>query len=98
SGGRERDRRSPGARGAATRGLDMRNVVVSVSLPLASSGLGADVPCDEIARPIVIEQPLRLLFTRDVLAPDNTTLTRVLTPRDPGVVPRVLVCWDEGLA
>jgi len=71
---------------------------VSLPLPLGSPASGLDLSYDEIARPVVIEQPLRLLFTRDVLAPENATLTRVLTPRDAGIVPRVLVCWDEGLA
>jgi 3-dehydroquinate synthase len=73
---------------------------VSVSLPLTlgPSPGGLDAASDEISRPVVIEQPLRLLFTRDVLAPGNATLTRVLTPRDAGIVPRVLVCWDQGLA
>lgn len=52
----------------------------------------------EVSLPVVIQQDLRLLFTRDVFAPHNATLTRVLTPRDEGTVPRVLVFWDEGLA
>src|SRR5690606_37903874 len=51
----------------------------------------------EVCLPVVIQQDLRLLFTRDVFAADNPVLTRVLTPRDEGTVPRVLVFWDEGL-
>jgi 3-dehydroquinate synthase len=54
--------------------------------------------CLEVSHPVVIQQDLRLLFTRDVFAPPNPTLTRVLTPRDEGSLPRVLVFWDEGLA
>lgn len=53
---------------------------------------------DELSLPVVIQQDLRLLFTRDVFAPDNAVLTRVLTPRDAGTPPRVLVFWDDGLA
>lgn len=52
----------------------------------------------ELSLPVVIEQPLRLLFTRDVFAPENALLTTVLTTRDTGVTPRVLVFWDDGLA
>lgn len=54
--------------------------------------------CLEVSHPIVIRQDLRLLFTRDVFSPDNPILSRVLTPRDEGTAPRVLVFWDEGLA
>lgn len=61
-------------------------------------GVRAETSHDEIAHPIVIEQDLRLLFTRDVFAPDNPTLTRVLRPRDANLTPRVLAFWDTGLA
>lgn len=53
--------------------------------------------CVEISHPVVIQQQLRLLFTRDVFAPDNPVLARVLAPRVVGTSPRVLVFWDHGL-
>lgn len=54
--------------------------------------------CPELlSRPISIQQELRLLFSRNVFAPASSVLTQVLTPRDEGVVPRVLVFWDGGL-
>lgn len=57
-----------------------------------------DARADHLSLPIAIQQDLRLLFSRKVFATDNAVLTEVLTPRDEGVVPRVLVFWDGGLA
>jgi len=71
---------------------------VSACSTTSPFGPRADASLDEVARPVVIRQDLRLLFTRDVFARDNATLTRVLTPRDAGITPRVLVAWDAGLA
>lgn len=51
----------------------------------------------ELSYPVVIRQDLRLIFARDVFSRDNPVLTRVLTPRDAGTIPRVLVFWDHGL-
>ncbi len=48
--------------------------------------------------PITLQHEHRLIFTRDVFAPDNLTLAEVLTPREPGESVRALVCWDAGLA
>lgn len=45
-----------------------------------------------------MHQEHRLFFTRDVFAPDNETLTGLLTPREPGGRARAMVFWDEGLA
>lgn len=55
-------------------------------------------PTDTLSRPISLRYEHRLLFTRDVFAPDNATLADVLTPREPGERVRVLVVWDAGLA
>ncbi len=52
---------------------------------------------DLFSLPIVIQQDLRLLFSRNVFAAENPLLGEVLTRRDEGVVPRVLVFWDGGL-
>ncbi len=56
-----------------------------------------DARADRLSLPIVIQQDLRLFFSRKVFAPDNTVLAEVITPRDDGVVPRVLVFLDGGL-
>jgi 3-dehydroquinate synthase len=48
--------------------------------------------------PITLQHEHRLIFTRDVFAPDNLALAEVLTPREPGESVRALVCWDTGLA
>lgn len=53
---------------------------------------------DTLSRPITLHHEHRLLFTRDVFAPDNATLAEVLTPRERGERVRVLVVWDAGLA
>jgi 3-dehydroquinate synthase len=55
-----------------------------------------DAP-DLLSLPIAVQHELRLLFTRDVFAVASPVLTQVLTPRDEGVIPRVLVFWDAGL-
>ncbi len=51
----------------------------------------------ELSYPVVVRQDLRLLFTRDVFAPENRVLADVLARRDQDGPSRVLVCWDEGL-
>lgn len=53
---------------------------------------------DTLSRSITLHYEHRLLFTRDVFAPENATLAKVLTPREPGEPVRVLVVWDAGLA
>jgi 3-dehydroquinate synthase len=50
-----------------------------------------------VSFPITLQHEHRLLFTRDVFAPDNLTLAEVLTPREPGEAVRALVFWDAGL-
>ncbi len=52
---------------------------------------------ERLSLPIATQQDLRLFFSRDVFAPGNTVLAEVITPRDDGVTPRVLVFWDGGL-
>jgi 3-dehydroquinate synthase len=47
--------------------------------------------------PITLQHEHRLIFTRDVFAPENLTLAQVLTPREPGETVRALVFWDAGL-
>ena len=47
--------------------------------------------------PITLTHEHRLIFTRDVFAPENLTLAQVLTPREPGEKVRALVFWDGGL-
>ena len=51
-----------------------------------------------VSYPITLHYEHRLLFTRDVFAPDNDTLASVLAPRAPGDTARAIVFWDEGLA
>ena len=52
---------------------------------------------DIVSFPITVRQDHRLFFTRDVFAPDNETLTGLLTPREPGGRARAMVFWDAGL-
>jgi 3-dehydroquinate synthase len=52
---------------------------------------------DIISFPIALWQEHRLIFTRDVFAPDNHVLADVLTPREPGERVRAMVFWDRGL-
>ena len=47
--------------------------------------------------PITLQHEHRLIFTRDVFAPENLTLAQTLTPREPGENVRALVVWDVGL-
>jgi 3-dehydroquinate synthase len=52
---------------------------------------------DSLSFPITLQHEHRLLFTRDVFAPENRTLASVLTAREPGHPVRALVFWDRGL-
>ena len=52
---------------------------------------------DSISFPITLRHEHRLIFTRDVFAPRNDTLTALLTPREPGGTARAVVFWDAGL-
>lgn len=52
---------------------------------------------NQVCLPISLQYDHRLIFTRDVFAPDNLTLAETLTPREQGEQVRVLVFWDEGL-
>ena len=56
----------------------------------------SEVP-DLVSFPITLRHEHRLLFTRDVFAPDNETLAGLLTPREPGGKARAIVFWDAGL-
>lgn len=51
-----------------------------------------------LSLPITLRHEHRLMFTRDVFAPENEVLTEVLTPRERGETVRALVFWDDGLA
>lgn len=53
---------------------------------------------DIVSFPITLQQEHRLIFTRDVFAPENHALADLLTPREPGGVARAVVFWDAGLA
>ncbi len=53
---------------------------------------------DIVSFPITLQQEHRLIFTRDVFAPENNALAELLTPREPGGVARAVVFWDAGLA
>ncbi len=55
-----------------------------------------DLPAN-LAQTLTVPFEHRLLFTRDVFAPENTTLAQVLTPRESGERVRVLVACDDGL-
>jgi 3-dehydroquinate synthase len=52
---------------------------------------------DIVSFPITLKHEHRLIFTRDVFAPANDTLTKLLTPREPGGKARAIVFWDGGL-
>jgi 3-dehydroquinate synthase len=52
---------------------------------------------DLVSFPITLQHEHRVLFTRDVFAPDNDTLASLLTPREPGGLARAIVFWDAGL-
>ena len=52
---------------------------------------------DTLSFPITLRYDHRAVFTRDVFAPANETLARLLTPREPGGRARALVIWDAGL-
>jgi len=52
---------------------------------------------DFLSFPITLRHEHRLIFTRDVFAPENPVLADLLTPREPGGVARAVVCWDAGL-
>ena len=52
---------------------------------------------DHVSLPITLRHEHRLIFTRDVFAPENLTLAEVLTPREVGENVRALVVWDGGL-
>jgi 3-dehydroquinate synthase len=54
-------------------------------------------PSDIQSFPITLRQEHRLIFTRDVFAPDNSVLADILTPREPGGTARAVVFWDAGL-
>ena len=54
-------------------------------------------PSDIQSFPITLRQEHRLIFTRDVFAPDNSVLADILTPREPGGAARAVVFWDAGL-
>jgi 3-dehydroquinate synthase len=56
----------------------------------------ADRP-EIISFPILLRHEHRLIFTRDVFAPDNHVLADLLAPREPEENVRVLVFWDAGL-
>ncbi|MEI6463674.1 MAG: 3-dehydroquinate synthase [Verrucomicrobiota bacterium] len=53
---------------------------------------------DLVSFPITLRYEHRVIFTRNVFAPDNDALADVLTPREPGGKARALVFWDAGLA
>lgn len=52
---------------------------------------------DTVSFPITLRHEHRLIFTRDVFAPENSVLAHQLTPREPGETVRALVFWDAGL-
>ena len=52
---------------------------------------------DTLSFPITLRYDHRAVFTREVFAPANETLARLLTPREPGGRVRALVIWDSGL-
>ena len=54
-------------------------------------------PSSVVSFPITLYNEHRLIFTRDVFAPENLTLAQTLTPREPGERIRALVFWDAGL-
>jgi 3-dehydroquinate synthase len=52
---------------------------------------------DIVSHPITLRHDHRLIFTRDVFAPGNSTLADLLTPREPGETVRALVFVDDGV-
>lgn len=50
-----------------------------------------------VSFPITLQHEHRLIFTREVFAPENLTLAQALTPREAGEKVRALVFWDGGL-
>src|SRR3954452_18968001 len=52
---------------------------------------------DTVSFPIILRHEHRVIFTRDVFAPANDTLAKLLTPREPGGKARAVVFWDGGL-
>ena len=54
-------------------------------------------PSPVVSFPITLRNEHRLIFTRDVFAPENLTLAQTLAPREPGERIRALVFWDAGL-
>jgi 3-dehydroquinate synthase len=52
---------------------------------------------DTLSYPITLRHEHRVVFTRNVFAPANETLARLLAPREPGGRARALVFWDAGL-
>jgi 3-dehydroquinate synthase len=52
---------------------------------------------DTLSFPITLRYDHRAVFTREVFAPGNETLARLLSPREPGGRARALVIWDAGL-
>lgn len=52
---------------------------------------------DTFSYPITLRHEHRLIFTRDVFAPENSVLADHLTLREPGETVRALVFWDAGL-
>jgi 3-dehydroquinate synthase len=56
----------------------------------------AELP-EAVSHPLELRHEHRLCFTRGVFAPGNPLLASVLAPRDAGITPRALVCWDAGL-
>ncbi len=52
---------------------------------------------DSFIKPIAVPNEHRLIFTRNVFAPDNHVLADLLTPREPGGKARAVIFWDGGL-
>lgn len=61
------------------------------------SGSRMAAPTDTVSFPITLRHDHRLVFTRDVFAPENRVLLEVLTPREPGESVRAMVFLDAGL-
>lgn len=52
---------------------------------------------DSFTQPIAVPNTHRLIFTRNVFAPENSVLADQLTPREPGGRARAVIFWDGGL-
>ena len=52
---------------------------------------------DSFTQPIAVPNTHRLIFTRNVFAPDNSVLADQLSPREPGGRARAVIFWDGGL-